>query len=165
VWGVETDLDWAQLSGSTANSFTSAFLSPDVLTTTVDKNISWLGTTRGRVGTLLSDNLLLFATAGVAYGGTELAFDQRIAGINCPFNLTCSTGSVSKTKVGWTIGTGFEYAVTNHATLKAEYLYVDLGSTSLTSSDTGGVNPPFIYGVSTKFQDNIFRLGLNYKLY
>ncbi len=161
VWGVETDLDWAQLSGSTANTF-----GPDFLTTTVDKNISWLGTTRGRVGTLVSDSLLLFVTGGLAYGGTELAFDQREAGINCPFSLTCSTGSVSKTKVGWTIGTGFEYAVTNHATLKAEYLYVDLGSTSLTSTDTATAGfAPFIYGVSTKFQDNIVRLGLNYKLY
>lgn len=174
VWGVETDLDWAQIGGSTANSFggpitvavpggTVTF--PGGVTTTVDKNISWLGTTRGRIGTLASDNLLLYFTGGVAYGGAELAFDQRLAGLDCPFNLTCSTGAVSKTKVGWTAGAGFEYAVTDRATLKAEYLYVDLGSVSLTSSDTGGHFAPFIYGVNTKFMDSIVRVGLNYKLY
>jgi len=159
VWGVETDLDWAQISGSTANTF-----GPDFFTTTVDKNISWLGTARGRVGTLATDNLLLYVTAGAAYGGTELAFDQRQAGVNCPFNVVCSTGSVSKTKVGWTAGAGFEYAVTNRATLKAEYLFVDLGSVSLTSADSNGQFAPFIYGVNTKFMDNIVRVGLNYKL-
>jgi opacity protein-like surface antigen len=161
VWGIETDLDWAQISGSTATTSTL-----DFFTTTVDKNLSWLGTTRARVGTLARNNLLLYVTGGVAYGGTELAFDQRIAGVNCPFNFTCSTGSVSKTKVGWTVGTGLEWAVTNRATFKAEYLFVDLGSTSLTSTDTATAGlAPFIYGVSTKFQDNIVRLGLNYKLY
>lgn len=160
VWGIETDLDWAQLSGSTANTF-----GPSFFTTTVDKNLSWLGTTRARVGTLAWDNALLYLTAGVAYGGAELAFDQRQPGINCPFNATCSSGSVSKTKVGWTAGAGLEYAVTNRATLKAEYLYVDLGSVSVTSTDTGGQLAPFIYGVNTKFTDNIVRFGLNYKLY
>jgi opacity protein-like surface antigen len=163
VWGVESDFDWAQISGSTANTFGGA-----VFTTTVDKNLSWLGTTRGRVGTLATDSLLLYLTGGVAYGGAELAFDQRQPGLNCPFNDVCSTGSVSKTKVGWTVGAGYEYAVTNRVTLKAEYLYVDLGNVSLTSADTGGlavVGLPLNYGVNTKFTDNIVRFGLNYKLY
>jgi outer membrane immunogenic protein len=164
VWGIETDLDWAQISGSTSNVFGATDGGAGV-TTTVDKKLSWLGTTRGRVGALATDNLLLYFTGGAAYGGAELTFDQRVAGVDCAINLVCSTGSVSKTKVGWTAGAGFEYAVTSRATLKAEYLFVDLGSVSLTSTDTGGTTTPSIYGVSTKLMDSIVRVGLNYKLY
>lgn len=160
VWGVESDLDWARIGGSTAT--TSTF---DFFTTTVDKNLSWLGTTRARVGTLPADNLLLYVTGGVAYGGTELAFDQRQAGLTCTFSIVCSTGSASKTNVGWTVGAGAEYAAMNRLTFKAEYLFADLGNTSLTATGTTGAFAPFTYGVSSKFADNIIRLGLNYKVY
>ena len=36
----------------------------------------------------------------------------------------------SSTRVGWTLGAGAEYAITNNITLKGEYLYYNLGSSN-----------------------------------
>ena len=43
------------------------------------------------------------------------------------------SGNPSKTRVGWVIGGGVEYAITNNVTIKGEYLYADLGSSSFNS--------------------------------
>ena len=89
--------------------------------------------------------------------------------------------SGSKTKVGWTAGAGVEYAVTQNFTVKAEYLYVDLGDvTANVSGGVGTINAGITtncYGgatcrfyrnpasgtVTSDFAINIARLGVNYK--
>ena len=50
-------------------------------------------------------------------------------GYDCSYDtgVSCFAGSSSKTRVGWTLGAGGEYAITNNITFKAEYLYVNLG--------------------------------------
>jgi outer membrane immunogenic protein len=67
----------------------------------------------------------------------------------------------------WTAGAGFEYALWKNLTLKAEYLYVSLGSQSLTETAVlvfaGFPTPSTIntnYG-TTSF--NVGRVGLNYR--
>lgn len=42
---------------------------------------------------------------------------------------------LTKTYVGWAIGAGMEYGIAEHWSLKAEYLYMDFGSTSSTNLD------------------------------
>lgn len=73
---------------------------------------TWLGTIRGRIGYSF-DRWLPYLTAGGAYGNMEM----ETAG-----------GSLTKTKAGWTAGTGVEYAFLSGWSAKLEYLYVDLGS-------------------------------------
>ena len=46
------------------------------------------------------------------------------------------SGNPSSTRVGWTIGAGAEYAVTNNITIKGEYLYADLGSQNPRPAET-----------------------------
>ena len=76
------------------------------------------------------------------------------------------TGNPSSTRVGWTIGGGVEYAVTNNITIKGEYLYADLGSSSFNSIGNAFAlaNFPGV-AVSGKINYNasIFRAGVNYK--
>ena len=43
-------------------------------------------------------------------------------------------GSTDKTKAGWMLGGGAEYALCNNITLKAEAMWFDLGSISLNAS-------------------------------
>ena len=105
-------------------------LAGDFLSVNGKTSLSWLGTTRGRVGFVATpDNrLMIYATGGVAYGGGSTNFNV--------FDATTGafwTGSPSSTRVGWTIGGGVEYAVTNNITIKGEYLYADLGSSSFTT--------------------------------
>ncbi len=78
VLGVETDFDGSTVSKSFNNVGTPfrgagvpALLSGDFLSVNGKASLSWLGTTRGRVGFVATpDNrLMIYATGGVAYGG------------------------------------------------------------------------------------------------
>jgi opacity protein-like surface antigen len=167
VYGIETDLDWANVSGTTAQ--TSLI---NVVTTTTDKNIGSLGTVRARIGKAPTNWLLIYATGGLAYGDTRLSVDQRQPLLNCPFNLVCANGSASGTSVGWVGGIGYEAAADDHFSFTGEALYVDLGSRSVNTTDTG-VHPAsflcpagcgFNYNASTHFNMFLTRFGVNYKL-
>jgi len=104
VFGIEGDLDWANIRGS-ALCPNPAF--------SCDTNVNWLGTIRGRLG-LAMDRMLLFATAGAAFAGVQA---------NVP-----TFGGASGTQTGWTAGLGIEAAVAGNWSVKAEYLYVNLGN-------------------------------------
>ena len=107
-----------------------ALLSGDFLSVNGKAALSWLGTTRARVGFVATpDNrLMIYATGGVAYGGGTSNFSVFDSTTGSFF-----TGSPSSTRVGWVIGGGVEYAVTNNITIKGEYLYADLGSSNFTT--------------------------------
>lgn len=167
VFGVETDFDGTSL-GKTFN-FTSApfvgagLLNGDTLNVNAKANLEWLGTTRGRIGFVATpDNRLMFyGTGGVAYGGGSSHFNV--------FDSTTSsywTGSPSSTRVGWTLGAGVEYAITNNITIKGEYLYYNLGSTTLTTTGNtfAATNFPGVYATEKlTFDGSIVRAGVNYK--
>ena len=106
-------------------------LTGDFLTVNGKNSLTWLGTTRARVGFVATpDNrLMIYATGGVAYGGGNSQFSA--------FDATTGSfwsGNPSSTRVGWTIGGGVEYAITNNITIKGEYLYADLGSSNFNSA-------------------------------
>jgi outer membrane immunogenic protein len=66
----------------------------------------------------------------------------------------------------WTAGGGVEVALNSAWSVKAEYLYVDLGNVAETThnlTDEGAPVPrqPFFHDVSLR--SNIVRAGLNYK--
>ena len=50
-----------------------------------------------------------------------------------PFLPSSNTSSITQTRVGWTAGGGVEWKFDPRWSVKAEYLYVDLGSTTDTS--------------------------------
>jgi outer membrane immunogenic protein len=169
VVGVETDFDGTTLS-KTFNFTSSPFLATtpfpgDVLSVNAKASLDWLGTTRARFGFVATpDNRLMFyATGGVAYGGGSSSFNAFDSQNDFFF-----TGSPSSTRVGWTLGAGVEYAITNNITIKGEYLYYNLGSTSFTSVPT--FNGPFANafpGIVAQnkytFDGSIVRAGVNYK--
>ena len=105
VLGVVTDFDGTSLSSSrnfSSAPFTAAGLyNGDTLNVNSKVSLDWLGTTRAKVGFVVTpDNrLMVYGTGGVAYGGGSSHFnvyDQR-------YNAYWS-GSPSSTRVGWTIG-------------------------------------------------------------
>src|SRR5277367_4073786 len=170
VLGVETDFDGSTLSNSFNNVGTPfsgagvpALLSGDFLSVNGKASLSWLGTTRARVGFVATpDNrLMIYATGGVAYGGGNSQFSVFDATTGSLFS-----GNPSSTRVGWVIGGGVEYAITNNITIKGEYLYADLGSSNFTSAGNGfaAANFPGVT-VNSHFDYNasIFRAGVNYK--
>ena len=125
VFGVEGDIDWSNIKGSAACAGTNCEARND-----------WLGTARGRLGYAMG-RFMPYVTGGAAFGNIK----STIAGV----------GSTNDTKTGWTLGGGLEYGLAGPWSIKAEYLYVDLGH--------GGS----VLGSSTNFHTNIVRAGLNYR--
>lgn len=103
VFGLETDLDWSNIRGS--SSCGGGF--------NCEARNNWLGTFRGRIGYAAWDRFMPYVTGGLAYGGVK----QSVSGV----------GSSNDTKAGWTVGGGVEYAIAGPWTAKVEYLHVDLG--------------------------------------
>jgi outer membrane immunogenic protein len=71
--------------------------------------------------------------------------------------------------VGWTVGAGGEFAVTSNITVKAEYLYVDLGhgnNINTVAAAAVGAPPPSSFTASfSPVSFNIVRAGLNWKFW
>ena len=68
----------------------------------------------------------------------------------------------SKTKVGWTTGLGSELKLTEDVSMKFEYLYVDLGKTTLSSNGPRGDDGPVTYRFKNRFHHTScgFKLGI-----
>jgi len=103
VLGVEGDIDWSGVSGTSGSAFCPGCTTSD----------SWLSTVRGRVGYSF-DHFLPYVTGGLATG------DIRASAPGLP--------GASNVNAGWTVGAGLEVALPGNWTAKAEYLHVDLGS-------------------------------------
>ncbi len=153
--GLETDIAGAFIKGNAGSISPNTFF-----TVPTEQDINWFGTLRGRVGILPTERLLLFAAGGLAYGGVAVSSISLPVGGNC-ITSSCGTGSASATRTGPTVGGGVEYAWSNYATFKAEYLYVDLGTLSVTYPITLAVSKAT---TTSTFAANIVRVGLNIKL-
>ena len=135
VAGLEAD---AILSGMKGDSSSTSFGG-----SSGSVKYPWLVTVRPRAGYAF-DNLLVYATAGLAVGGVE---------VKAAANAPAATLSKTSTRAGLAAGAGVEYAVTDKISLKAEYLFVNLQ----TQKDTFG--PYTTNSVATSHHG---RIGLNY---
>ena len=85
------------------------------------------------------------------------------------YNGAVQIGSDSQVKVGWLVGAGGEYAFSPNWSVKAKYLYADLGTTTYRSPlvaavAPAAVGPNYSWTTSVRNRENIVRVGLNYKL-
>jgi outer membrane immunogenic protein len=168
VFGIETDFNYLDTS-PTAFDVEPPGAGGFPETTSLESSINWFGTLRGRAGYVVHDNLLLYATGGLAYASVDHTLSDDCVGCGDPdFPVTPGTfGSFSQsndqTKVGWTVGGGAELLHDSHWVLRAEALYVDLGSETHTYTITA---PPDLSATAVaKWDDNFWvaRLGVAYK--
>jgi outer membrane immunogenic protein len=174
VLGFEADISGSTLAGggrmSGASEITDFPANTVGVLGTANAKVDYLGTVRGRAGYLVLPSVLTYLTFGLAYGGasSNTTLAESVDGpCSCgPFPAV--HGSTSTPRLGWTAGGGVEYMFAPHWTVKAEYLYYDLGSVTyalspiLQTTDTG---VPF-FGASTAshvaFTGNIARAGINF---
>lgn len=150
VFGIETDIQGTSLKKSTSDVIVDPLNAPGVVANVnLETKINWLGTTRVRLGYLPSERLLAYVTGGLAYGGVKASFTDY-------YGFDTST---SKTKAGYAVGAGLEYALADNWTVKTEYLFADLGNIKQTIFDDGDYRDV----VKHKFQMHTVRVGLNYK--
>jgi outer membrane immunogenic protein len=165
VWGIEGDV----AATSAKSSTTATFGGNDVFapsSTFYSQELDTLGTVRGRAGFLFLPNLMWYGTGGLAFGQTKVG--------SAFFCATCvppsgtqggATNRSSYNPIGWTVGTGVEWQFTPAWSVKAEYLFVDLGSTE-TSTVTYSYPPSSSSLTSTLTERyNIVRFGFNYRFY
>ena len=97
----------------------------------------WFGTLRARAGFSGWNNVLFYATGGVAFGGLEAQKN----------GLT-----ESRSHIGWTLGAGAEFAINQNWSVKAEYLYLSFAERAYT-----------VTGADHGFDNNLVRFGVNYR--
>lgn len=132
--GIEVDSSFGDLSDSK--------IFPNGVST-LHAKIEDLGTARLRLGYLATPDTLLYVTGGAAYAREKT-------------NISSPAVQNSKTDhLGWTVGAGVEYMFAPQWSLKAEYLYADLGDYNITGSVAGATR-------NSDMTLNTVRVGVNY---
>ena len=173
VGGIEADI---QISGQGAtpsylcpgavcNPGIADFTAPVTATFDQGHKLDSFGTLRGRFGTTITPDVMVYATGGLAVG--SIRSTVRLAGVG--FDADGNPGAVSNAvsvltqKAGWTAGAGLEGRLFGNVTGKIEYLHIDFGTIS--TSVTNPFNAiPVTLSSNSRITDNIVRVGLNYKL-
>jgi len=124
VLGTIGDIYWSDIKASQQAFATVGGIAGSA---TIDQHLKWFGTTRVRGGFLVTDNLLLYASGGLASGRGESTFTST-ANLGCPA-AGCPFGSASKNMWGWAAGGGVEY-MSGPWSARVEYLHYDLGTLS-----------------------------------
>lgn len=147
--GIEADVDGTSLKGTN--------LSPtgnDSFTGKVDA----FGTVRGRAG-FAQNNWLFYGTGGFAWSTGSVRRTQIIAQPAAVPPIPALAGTVetaSNTRTGWAAGAGVEWGFAQNWTVRAEYLYLDLGKVT-------SVFPLANRQQTNTLTLNVARIGVNYK--
>ncbi|MFO1169291.1 MAG: outer membrane beta-barrel protein [Rhodoblastus sp.] len=177
VLGWETDLQAFGSNRSQSGVVSAAPVNLNNIVITqlagASRQIDWLSTSRARIGFLVTPTILLYGTAGFASGGVKASTNivQTATGFFGAYVPVPGVGSYGQTRVGYTLGGGAEWAFAQNWSVKAEYLYYDLGRASYAVSPVGiaapanGPNAAFSSvtpRASTRFNGSVVRAGLNY---
>jgi outer membrane immunogenic protein len=125
VYGIEGDVNYSRLDGDNAG---------------VDSRTSLDGSLRGRLGAAVTDDILVYGTAGVA------AERQRITD-------QVTGARDSNMMLGYTVGAGADVKLTDQVFGRLEYRYTDYGSKAFDSvgSDADTRNNRVSVGLGVKF--------------
>ena len=162
VTGIEANLGYANSSKSISyipGTFSAIDPQPgDSMST----KLGWDGSIRGRLGGLLTPELLVYGTGGVAFQAATVS--ASCSGVTSHWCTFSHNESVSKTLTGWTLGAGAEAMLTAHWVARVEYSHADFGkfSNSFLLGPAGFAGIDQINGSSKITTDNV-SLGLSYK--
>ena len=159
LFGIEADFNFADIGGE------KVYLGPGVNTGGVGV-INKLGdyaTLRARLG-FVADRTLFYATGGLAWADLRHALNDSYPNSlgNVHYGISGPAPDFNNWKLGWTVGGGFETAVTERISLKGEALYMDFGSRKYGFNDVG--TPPDPYTFSNHTNAVTARVGINFKL-
>ena len=164
VLGLEASIDGATLMRRETVGATNANADQALLTSMVQSDIQ--GSLRGRAGYAFG-RLLPYVTGGLAIGHFGTRSDLAGGASSTPGAYLPPTyvgfathGLDWTTRLGWTVGGGAEWAVSNHWSIRGEYRYSEFGSVS----DTPNVAlPATLYGGARRLDQNQVQFGASYK--
>ncbi|PIT69588.1 porin [Bartonella tribocorum] len=178
ILGVETDAVWAdreesktssavigengvadfktELTTAKATEATGKHIS-DIKAT--DKRIEsssikekWSGATRVRIGFAAVDRIMPYVAGGIAYTQLQVVDTLKAVEAGGAEIASAKLSDKSKTMVGFTIGGGIDFAMTDNVLLRAEYRYSDYGKKAFVKD-----------GNKISYKTNDFRVGVAYK--
>ncbi|WP_375641589.1 MULTISPECIES: porin [unclassified Bartonella] len=178
ILGVETDAVWADREDSKAHSeaigaigldaFKDELLAAKATPATgktiagiaaTDKRVEgtsikekWSGATRVRVGFAAVDRIMPYVAGGIAYTQLQIVGFLKAEGADGAEIASAKVFDQSKTMVGFTVGGGVDFAMTDNVLLRAEYRYSDYGKKAFVKD-----------GDKVAYKTNDFRVGVAYK--
>jgi outer membrane immunogenic protein len=137
VFGTEFDFDWRGIN---------ATVPPPSCAPNCEFKSDWVATARLRFGRAFG-GFLPYLTGGLSIGDVTMDI------VGQPF------GTNNSVSFNWTGGAGVEFVINGPLTGKIEYLYVNHTSTAC-NVECGGFG-----NVNMGLTENVFRAGLNYRLW
>jgi outer membrane immunogenic protein len=154
----------------------------------IGTSLDWFGTLRARAGVLVTDQTLVYVTGGAAFGHTTTSInangavnattdsgipddpattevDESILDVSDLVAADMGMGAGSEElfssendRVGYVVGAGIEYAITDNVTFKTEYLYTDLGSAEIVNDE---IFSDFLMRADSDLAFHTVRAGVN----
>jgi outer membrane immunogenic protein len=154
VVGLEGSVDGSSQNG-TVTDFTGL---------TKSTRLDVQGSIRARVGIAI-DRVLIYATGGAAFSDVV---NNYIDPTGILTGIPGNSEQDTKTRAGWTVGGGLEYAVTNNWSIRAEYRYSDFGRNkdfafTPTIEPGSAFSPPGSVFFSHHVTENQVQAGFSYK--
>jgi len=146
VLGVEAEFDLADIGNSKHDQLYGDNFS---------SRLRYFGALRDRVGYAF-DRALVYVDGGLAYGGLS-------SNVNGPI-LNGSPYTFSGAAIGYTLGGGVEYALTNNWSIRGEYQFMDFGK----NDPANAAGAPYAgiagggWATVRRDQYHIFRVGVAY---
>jgi outer membrane immunogenic protein len=140
VFGLESDIGYLGLRETIRPA-------PDDF---VSLHYGWYATMTGRLG-FASNSVLTYVKGGAAVASITNQAGNMVGGVIDPDGFA----DTKKTRWGWTVGAGFEYAVARNWSVKTEYLFMDFGkhTTANLDGDT----------FTNRNQVHTWKVGVNYR--
>lgn len=153
VIGVEGQFSYVGVDDSDSTAISQSVFSPASNQTFTKQE--WIGSANLRLGYAF-DRFLAYTTGGVAFTSYDLSnrFDLQGA------IYTHDTGSKSRT--GWNLGLGGEFALTENWILGAEWRYYDFGSKTYNTALGQPAGPGFDI-IDVEETENTFTARVSYK--
>ena len=149
IIGTEYNFSWSDIKGTATNAI-------GIPGFTVSRNdrLQDYGTAVTRLGFTPWDRFMVYSTAGAAWAHFNTNDTVASAGGFVPYAASCS-----ESRIGWTVGTGAEWAFMNNWSAKLQYDYMDFGRRTTTLAPFG----TFPIALDTDRRVSTVSVGLNYK--
>jgi outer membrane immunogenic protein len=153
VFGIETDFQWADFK--TSNQFSGSLLGPVYNTSS---KIDAFGTSRLKLGYAMG-SFMPYVTGGVAYANIRSDLNVQPGALGAPVGAAFNQSNESW-QVGYVVGGGIQYAVTQNWLLGVEYKHMEFASRTYNFNFNAAGAARADAGVKS----DLVSLTLNYKL-
>jgi outer membrane immunogenic protein len=146
VLGAEADYSFADIKGDVTTTIGATDVSRS-------SNVMWIATSTARLG-YAWDRVMIYSKLGAAFAQFDYNNNISVGG------ASIFSTSASETRVGFTVGTGIEWAFAGGWSAKAEYNYMDFGRRTVDFGVDAAGNP---VNLDVDQRISVVKAGVNYR--